>query len=151
MMQSKNIPAWQISIIIIAVLIVLAHIIVSGLHGIAHTQNEVSLSDLQYVYVFLVTLVMPVAAALTLFFNRSKKILKVGAWLLVVSMLGSLLFGITYHMVLPSSDNIFVVMHGPSLDSAILFTSTATLLVIIDGLGSWIGAILICRMPKVMP
>jgi hypothetical protein len=52
MMQSKNIPAWQISIIIIAVLIVLAHIIVSGLHGIAHTQNEVRLSDLQYVYVF---------------------------------------------------------------------------------------------------
>lgn len=136
---------------IYAVLVVLAHIIVSGLHGIAHAQNEVSLSDLQYVYVFLVSFVMPVAAALTLFFNRSMKMLKVGAWLLVVSMLGSLLFGITYHMVLPSSDNIFVVMTGPSLDSAIFFTSTATLLVIIDGLGSWLGAILVCRIAKVVP
>lgn len=151
MMQSKNIRSWKISIIKCAVLVVLAHIMVTGLHGIAHVQAEVSLLDLQYVYVFLVTLVMPVAAAVTLFFNRSKKILQVGAWLLVVSMLGSLLFGITYHMVLPSSDNIFVVMHGPSLDSAILFTSTAILLVIIDGLGSWIGAILICRMNKVVP
>lgn len=151
MMQSRNIPAWKISIVRYAVLVVSAHILVSGFHGIVHVQAEVNLSDLQYVYVFLVTLVMPVAAAVTLIFNRSKEILQVGAWLLVASMLGSLLFGLTYHIVLPSSDNIFVVMHGPSLDSAILFTSTAILLMIIDGLGSWIGAILICKMTKIVP
>jgi hypothetical protein len=56
-------------------------------------------------------------------------------------MLGSLLFGLVYHVLLLGSDNIFVVIiHEPLLDSAIFFTSTAILLVIVDGVGSWVGA-----------
>jgi hypothetical protein len=56
-------------------------------------------------------------------------------------MLGSLLFCLVYHVLLPGSDNIFVViMHEPLLDGAVFFTSTATLLVIVDGVGSWVGA-----------
>jgi hypothetical protein len=39
-------------------------------------------------------------------------------------------------------------MHGPSLNNAIYFTSTAILLVIIDGLGSWIGAIAVRRVKR---
>ena len=76
-------------------------------------------------------------------FNRPKKVQRGGAWLLLVSMLGSLLFGFAYHIVLPSLDNIFTVIHGPSLNNAIFFASTAIVLVMIDGLGSWIGAIAI--------
>ena len=138
--------AWKTPIVRYGILVVLAHIIVNGLHGIAHQQAEVSISDLQSAYVFLVIFVAPIAAAVMLSFNRPKKMQRGGAWLLLVSMLGSLLFGFAYHIVLPSSDNIFTVMQGPSLDNAIFFTSTAILLVMIDGLGSWIGAIAVRRV-----
>jgi hypothetical protein len=138
--------AWRIPIVRYGILVVLAHIIVNGLHAIAHQQVEVSISDLQFAYVFLVIFVAPIAAAVMLSFNRPKKMQRGGAWLLLVSMLGSLLFGFAYHIVLPSSDNIFTVMRGPSLNNAIFFTSTAIILMIIDGLGSWIGAIAVQRV-----
>lgn len=123
-----------------AILVVLAHIIITGMHGIAHQQAGVSISDFQSAYVFLVTLAAPIAAAVMLFLNKPKIQLG-GTWLLLVSMLGSLLFGLVYHVLLPGSDNIFtIIMHEPLLDSAVFFTSTAMLLVIVDGVGSWIGA-----------
>jgi predicted neutral ceramidase superfamily lipid hydrolase len=138
--------AWKTPIVRYGILVVLAHLIVNGLHGIAHQRAEVVISDLQFAYVSLVIFVAPIAAAVMLSFNRPKKVQRGGAWLLLVSMLGSLLFGFAYHIVLSSSDNIFTVMHGPSLNNAIFFTSTAILLVMIDGLGSWIGAIAVRRV-----
>lgn len=139
-MQSKTISGWKMPIVRYAILVVLAHIIITGMHGIAHQQAGVSISDFQSAYVFLVTLAAPIAAAVMLFLNKPKIQLG-GAWLLLVSMLGSLLFGLVYHVLLPGSDNIFtIIMHEPLLDSAVFFTSTAMLLVIVDGVGSWIGA-----------
>jgi hypothetical protein len=138
--------AWRIPIVRYGILVVLAHIIVNGLHGIAHQQAEVSISDLQFAYVFLVIFVAPIAATVMLSFNRPKKMQRGGAWLLLVSMLGSLLFGFAYHIVLPSSDNLFTVMHGSSLNNAIFFTSTAILLVVIDAVGSWVGATAVRRI-----
>ena len=88
----------------------------------------------------MVTLAAPIAAAVMLFSNKPK-VQRAGAWLLLVSMLGSLLFGLVYHVLLPGSDNIFtVIMHEPLLDGAVFFTSTAVLLVIVDGVGAWVGA-----------
>jgi cytochrome bd-type quinol oxidase subunit 2 len=150
MMQSESILAWKTPIVRYAILVVLAHLIINSLHGIAHQQVRVSISDLQSAYVFLVILVVPIAGAILLLLNRPKEMQQKGAWLLLASMLGSLLFGLTYHIVLPSPDNIFTVMQGPSLDNAI-YTLTAILLVIIDGLGSWLGAIAIRRMAKFAP
>lgn len=139
-MQSKTISGWKMPIVRYAILVVLAHIIITGMHGIAHQQAGVSISDFQFAYVFLVTLAAPIAAAVMLFLNKPKIQLG-GAWLLLVSMLGSLLFGLVYHVLLPGSDNIFtIIMHEPLLDSSVFFTSTAMLLVIVDGVGSWIGA-----------
>lgn len=121
-----------------AILVVLAHIVINGIHGIAHQQLGVSISDFQSAYVFLVTLVAPIVAVIMLLFLNKPKILLGGAWLLLVSMLASLLFGIVYHLVVPSSDNIFTVMQNPSL-SSVVFTSTAILLLIVEGVGTWIG------------
>lgn len=152
MVQSESIIAWKMPIARYAILIVLAHIIINVLHGIAHQQVGVSISDLQSAYVLLVTLVMPIAAAVMMFFNGPKKMQRAGAWLLMVSMLGSLVFGLVYHVLLPSSDNIFTVMKdASSLDNAIFFTSTAILLAIVDGLGLWLGAIAIRRLSKLVP
>ncbi|HEX6282033.1 MAG TPA: hypothetical protein VFZ67_07370 [Nitrososphaera sp.] len=132
-----------------AILVVLAHIIITGVHGFTHQQLDVSLSDFQSAYVFLATVAAPIAAAIMLFLNKPKKIQLVGAWLLFVSMLGSLLFGLAYHVVLPGSDNIFSVMHDPSWDS-VVFTSTAILLVIVDAVGTGIGARAIHRVARFM-
>jgi hypothetical protein len=133
-----------------AILVVLAHIIINGIHGIAHQQLGVSISDFQSAYVFLVTLVAPIAAVIMLLFLKQPKILLGGAWLLLVSMLASLLFGIVYHIVIPSSDNIFTVMLNPSLYS-VVFTSTAILLLIVEGIGIWVGAKATRMVAKFMP
>jgi formate-dependent nitrite reductase membrane component NrfD len=140
--QSKTISGWKIPIVRYAILVVLVHIIIDVLHGVAHQQAGISISDIQSAYVYLVTVAAPIAAAVMLFFNKPKKIQQGGAWLLFISMLGSLLFGLVYHVLLPSSDNIFTVMQEPTLDAAapFFFTSTAILLLIVDGIGSWIGA-----------
>lgn len=132
-----------------AILVVLAHIIITGVHGFTHQQLDVSLSDFQSAYVFLATVAAPIAAAIMLFLNKPKKIQLVGAWLLFVSMLGSLLFGLAYHVVLPGSDNIFSVMHDPSWDS-VVFTSTAILLVIVDAVGTGVGARATHRVARFM-
>jgi hypothetical protein len=61
--QSKTISGWRIPIVRYAILVVvLAHIITTGLHGIAHQQAGVSISDFQSAYIFLVTLAAPIAA-----------------------------------------------------------------------------------------
>jgi hypothetical protein len=133
-----------------AILVILAHIIINGIHGIAHQQLGVSISDFQSAYVFLVTLVSPIAAVIMLLFLNKPKILLGGAWLLLVSMLASLLFGIVYHIVIPSSDNIFTVMQNSSLYS-VVFTSTAILLLIVECVGIWVGAKATRTVTKFMP
>jgi hypothetical protein len=133
-----------------AILVVLAHIVINAIHGIAHQQLGVSISEFQSAYVFLVTLVAPIAAVIMLQFLNEPKILLGGAWLLLVSMLASLLFGIVYHIVIPSSDNIFTVMQNSSLYS-VVFTSTAILLLIVEGVGVWVGAKATRMVAKFMP
>jgi amino acid permease len=133
-----------------AILVVLAHIVMNVVHGIAHQQLGVSISDFQSAYVLLVTLMAPIVAVIILLFLNKTKIVLGGAWLLLVSMLASLLFGIVYHIVIPSPDNIFAVMQNPSLYS-VVFTSTATLLLIIEGIGTWVGAKAIRMVAKFMP
>jgi hypothetical protein len=133
-----------------AILVVLAHTVINGIHGIAHQQLGVSISNFQSAYVFMVTLVAPIVGVVMLLFLDKPKILLGGAWLLFVSMLASLLFGIVYHTVIPSSDNIFTVMQNPSLYS-VVFTSTAILLLIVEGVGTWVGAKAIHMMAKFVP
>jgi hypothetical protein len=133
-----------------AILVVLAHTVINGIHGIAHQQLGVSISNFQSAYVFMVTLVAPIVGVVMLLFLDKPKILLGGAWLLFVSMLASLLFGIVYHTVIPSSDNIFTVMQNPSLYS-VVFISTAILLLIVEGVGTWVGAKAIHMMAKFVP
>ena len=134
-----------------AVLIVIANTIINGPHGIAHQQVGVSISDFQSAYVFIATLLAPIAAAvIMLLFLNKPKILLGGAWLLLVSMLASLLFGIVYHIVITSSDNTFTVMQNPSLYS-VVFTFTAILLLIVEGVGTGVGAKATRIVTKFMP
>ena len=112
---------------------VLAHLIVNVLHGQAHTSLGVGLSDWQNVYVLAVILVAPLIA-FALSFTRYAR---AGLWLLLASMLGSLIFGLCYHYIIVSPDH---VAHLPAGEARGLFRFTAVLLLITEAFGVVVAA-----------
>ena len=114
--------------------VVLAHLVVNILHGQAHTALAVGLSNWQNIFVITVILLAPLVA-LALSFTRY---VRVGLWLLLVSMLGALIFGVCYHYLIISPDH---VAHLPLGDARGLFRTTALLLVITEVFGVAVAAI----------
>jgi hypothetical protein len=113
---------------------VLVHFIVNLLHGQAHTRLGVGLSAWQQLYILAVILLAPLVA-LALSFTRFAR---AGLWLLLVSMLGSLIFGACYHYIIVSPDN---VAHLPVGEARGLFRLTALLLLITETFGVVVAAI----------
>lgn len=104
---------------------VLAHLLVSFVHGYAHTELEVGLSAWQNWYVAIVITIAPLVA-LTLLWTRNRRF---GFLLLVASMAGSLIFGAYYHYVEISPDH---VSHLPPGNAQGLFRLTALLLIVTE-------------------
>ena len=113
---------------------VLAHLVVNILHGQAHTSLGVGLSTWQQVYVYAVILLAPLVA-LALVFTRYTK---TALWLLLVSMLGSFVFGGLYHYVVISPDH---VGHLPPGDARGMFRLTALLLLVTEAFGVLVAGI----------
>lgn len=112
--------------------IVILHAIAHGLHGLAHTQIPVPLSLLQSAFIVAVIFLAPILAATLLWTS----FYRIGGWLLLSSMAGAILFGIYNHLLVISPDHVSQV----SLTSwGLLFQVTASLTLIIDGFGCWIG------------
>lgn len=132
--KAKSIRVW----ITIAVL---AHLIVVVLHGQAHTQLGVGLSNWQQTYVLVVIVLAPIVA-LILSFTRYARL---GLWLLLVSMLGSLIFGACYHYLIISPDH---VAHLPPGSAQGLFRTTALLLLITEAFGAAVAAMLLRARDK---
>jgi K+-sensing histidine kinase KdpD len=105
---------------------VLAHLVVNLLHGRAHEELGVSLSTWQYIYVINVILFAPLIAMLLLWTRYAR----------MVSMAGSLIFGVSYHYLIISPDHIF---HLPPGDAAGTFRLTAFLLVLTELFGVIVG------------
>ena len=122
--------SYRLSVTIVA----LAHLIVNILHGQAHTKLGVGLSNWQQIYVITVVLLAPLVA-LALAFTRYAR---AALWILLVSMLGALIFGLCYHYVIISPDH---VAHLPAGHARGLFRTTALLLLITEGLGVVVAAI----------
>lgn len=112
----------------------LVHQVVTLLHGQAHTSLDVGLSSWQNAYVLAVIVVAPLIA-LVLSFTR---FVSAGLWLLLASMLGSLIFGFCYHYVIISPDH---VAHLPAGDAQGLFRITALLLLVTETFGVAVAAI----------
>lgn len=108
------------------------HTIANGIHGLAHIKIPVALSLFQSSFVGIVILLIPLVAVVLLWtqFYRS------GSWLLLGSIGGSFLFGLYNHFVVISPDHVSQVAFT---GWGILFHVTAILILIIDGLGCWIG------------
>jgi cytochrome bd-type quinol oxidase subunit 2 len=113
---------------------VLAHLLVSLVHGYAHKELGVGLSVWQSWYVLIVITVAPLVA-LSLVWTRHRRI---GFLLLIVSMAGSLIFGGYYHFVFVSPDH---VSHLPPGAAQGLFRVTALLLAVTEVFGLIVGVL----------
>lgn len=115
-----------------ATAIIVLRQIVAQLHGMAHEQLGVGLSTWQWTYVTIVIVAAPIVA-LVLYWTRFAHW---GALLLGVSMLAGMLFGIYFHFVAISPDN---VGHLPEGHGHGFFIATAILLVPIEIAGTAYG------------
>jgi len=105
---------------------VLAHLVVSLVHGAAHTGAQVPLSPAANLFVFIVILAGPlVGLALTWPAKR------LGHWVVAFTMAGSLVFGLVNHFVYDSPDHVAHV----AVPWRPLFATTAILLVLTESLG----------------
>jgi hypothetical protein len=113
-------------------MIVVIHAIVNGLHGLAHVEIPVALSLIQSLFVVVVIFLTPIIAVVLLWTQFDR----IGSWLLLSTMAGSLLFAIYNHLIVISPDHVSQVsFEGWGL----LFQVTAILILIVDGFGCWIG------------
>jgi hypothetical protein len=106
---------------------VVAHLLVSILHGTAHAEANVPLSRAANLFVVSVILAGPlIGLALTWPDER------LGSWTIAVTMAGSLVFGIVNHFVLASPDHVGHV--DPQWRP--LFATTAVLLAFTEAVGA---------------
>jgi CHASE2 domain-containing sensor protein len=78
------------------------HFLISIVHGLAHSRLHIDMNAWQTVYILLVITVLPLISALMLWRSRTTS----GFYLLLASMLGSLLFGGYFHFVAVGADNV---------------------------------------------
>jgi hypothetical protein len=113
---------------IVCTVAVLAHFVVNVVHGRAHGELGVGLSEWQTIYVITVILMAPLIAIPWLWTRYAR----VGLIMLVISMAGSLIFGVIYHYVIVSPDH---VSHLPPGAAQSIFRLTALLLVLTELFG----------------
>jgi len=123
-----------------ATLVVLLHLAVSVFHGAGHEKLHIAISDWQQKFVIVVILGAPVLAAILLW----TRLRAVGAWLLLVSMAGAFVFGLYYHFIYPSPDNVAMI---PPMDGKLPFQITAVLLAVLEALGCWLAMGMLRRTP----
>jgi hypothetical protein len=111
---------------------VLAHLVVSIVHGNAHGSLRIGLSNWQNFYVMTVIVLAPLVAMILIWTRYADT----GLVILILSMAGSLIFGVAYHFVVISPDH---VSHLPPGDAQGLFRTTAVLLVLTELFGLAVG------------
>jgi hypothetical protein len=116
----------------VATLLIFIHQAIAAVHGAAHQQLGVGLESWQHVFVWVIITILPLVS-LVLYWTRFRQ---TAAGLLLVSMLGSLLFGVCYHFIIISPDH---VSHLPEGTGRGLFVVTAILLAFVEGLAAAFG------------
>ena len=116
------------------VAIVLVHLVISVVHGSAHTGAQVALSPAQNLFVFIVILAGPLVGAVLLW-----PAARLGSWVIMVTMGASVVFGAVNHFVLASPDHVAHV----SAEWRPLFATTAVLLAVTEAVavGVALGAV----------
>src|SRR5262249_62092185 len=96
-------------------------------HGSAHTELGVALSAAQNLFVYVVIVLAPLVAVALLW----TRYVTLGLWLFLIALCASLVFGVYYHYVFVSPDNIH---HLPARTAAphAPFALTAPLIAMLD-------------------
>jgi len=105
--------------------VVLAHLLVSFVHGAAHAQARVPLSPAANLFVYIVILAGPLIGLAVTWPSE-----RIGSWLIAATMAASFVFGLVNHFVLDSPDHVAHV--DPQWRS--LFATTAVLLAVTEAL-----------------
>ena len=117
----------------LGVLVVILHAIVTIPHSIAHTNLHIAMDTWQSIYIFVVILIAPIAAAVFIWIRPRS-----GFALLTISMIGSFSFGVYYHFLVTGSDNAFTL---PTSSWTLTFQLSAWLLAITELGGAVIGSL----------
>lgn len=125
------------SIHILSILIVLLHLVITVPHGLAHGNLQIQMSTWQNVYILTVINLLPLVAAVLIW--RRKRL---GFTLLIVSMIGSFLFGVFYHFIAAGPDNVASVPAHPWSHT---FQLTAVLLAVSEAAGVIAGFVGLSR------
>lgn len=110
---------------LVATLLVVLHFLVVMGHGQAHLQLQIQSSIWQSIFITLVIVIGPLLAALLLW----TRLARMGTIALLATMVGSLLFGVAYHFLVPGTDNA-MGLHNGHWES--VFRMTATWLALIE-------------------
>ncbi|MGH9670412.1 MAG: hypothetical protein ACRD3A_09900 [Terriglobales bacterium] len=106
--------------------------LVNIIHGAAHRELHIELGPAAMLFVIVVIVLCPLLAMLLLWTSPKR----VGLVLLVLSMAGSLLFGLYNHFVAIGPDHVGKQASGPW---GTTFVLTAYLLLLTEAIGSYIG------------
>jgi hypothetical protein len=115
-----------------ATAVVLAHLLVSIAHGVAHRELRVGLTPSVSVFVIAVVLILPLIAMVLVWTAKKRP----GLILLSLSMFGSLLFGFYHHFLVASPDH---VRSQPLSLWGNVFVLTAWGLLITEAIGTYVG------------
>jgi hypothetical protein len=111
---------------------VLSHGLIATVHGLAHQRLAIDLTAAQEAFILIVITLAPLAAMFLLW----TRLRRVGGAVLLLSMLGSLIFGVVNHFMIVSPDH---VQHLALGMWRLPFQITAALLTVTEILGCWIG------------
>ena len=124
-----------------AIGVILIHLAVSLVHGLAHSRLGISLNAAQAIFVGALITAAPLVAGYLLGKNR----LCAGGALLAASMAGALVFGVFYHFIAPGNDNVnHQFLLGPATWKD-LFDQTAIGIAVLEGLGTILGLNLVLK------
>ena len=119
-MRRRRTLAWLLAIVV-------AHAVVSAVHGQAHSGAAVPLSPAANAFVFVVILAGPIVSLAVMWWNTRN-----GSWLLTATLGASFVFGVVNHFVLVSPDHVGHVAQ----EWRFVFTTTAVLLAVTEAAGS---------------
>lgn len=113
-------------------LAVVVHFLLAGWHGYSHQMVPVPVSGGQTTFVVIVIIGLPLVGAGLTYTRLQTQ----GAMLVCLSMIASFLFGLVYHFIHVSVDNVAAVPPGPWRGA---FVSSAILVALSEALGAVAG------------
>jgi hypothetical protein len=123
--------------------IVVAHAIVTVLHGLAHERIQVFATPEQNLFIGSVIVLAPLVGAILV----ASRYRLVGAWVLLFAMIGSAVFGIVNHTILPGPDN---VSEAPASGWGSLFVWSAWALTVVESIGAVTAVLTIREMKTIL-